>query len=98
MNIEIHKVLFSQINIVSAIRNICPFNLIKGIIKILPNEGPSNHLTNTDLFKPIQWNNINFIDIDVSKLSPNQLDDKYSLHIEEIVVDQTGSIVSDILL
>lgn len=62
MNIEIHKVLFSQINIVSAIKNICPFNLIKGLIKILPNEDPSNHLTNTDLFKPIQWNNINSID------------------------------------
>ena len=62
MNIEIHKVLFSQINIISAIKNICPFNLIKGLINVLPKENPTNYLTNTDLFKIIQWNNINSID------------------------------------
>lgn len=62
MNIEIHKVLFSQINIISAIKNICPFNLIKGLINVLPKENLINHLTNTDLFKTIQWNNINSID------------------------------------
>ena len=63
MNIEIHKVLFSQINIISAIKNICPFNLIKGLINVLPKENSINHLiNNTDLFKIIQWNNINSID------------------------------------
>ena len=62
MNIEFHKVLFSQINIISAIKNICPFNLIKGLINVLPKENPTNYLTNTDLFKIIQWNNINSID------------------------------------
>tara|TARA_Y100000817_G_C16731156_1_gene488063 strand:+ start:153 stop:722 length:570 start_codon:yes stop_codon:yes gene_type:complete len=62
MNIQLHNILFSQINFVSAIKNICPFNLIKGLIKILPKENPTNNLINTDLFKTIKWNNINSVD------------------------------------
>ena len=38
------------------------------------------------------------IDINITGLTPNQLDEKYNLHIEEIVIDQSGSIVSDVLL
>tara|TARA_Y100001968_G_scaffold257926_1_gene244796 strand:- start:2436 stop:3197 length:762 start_codon:yes stop_codon:yes gene_type:complete len=38
------------------------------------------------------------IDINITGLTPNQLDEKYNLHIEEIVIDQSGSIVSNVLL
>lgn len=38
------------------------------------------------------------IDIDVVGLSPNELDEKYKLHIEEIVINSSGSIVNDIIL
>ena len=34
------------------------------------------------------------IDINITGLTPNQLDEKYNLHIEEIVINQSGSIVS----
>ena len=38
------------------------------------------------------------IDIDVVGLTPAQLDEKYNLHIEEIVINQAGEVISDILL
>tara|TARA_B100000676_G_scaffold312931_1_gene389987 strand:+ start:5431 stop:6168 length:738 start_codon:yes stop_codon:yes gene_type:complete len=38
------------------------------------------------------------IDINVVGLTPNELDEKYNLHIEEIVVNSSGSIVDDIML
>lgn len=38
------------------------------------------------------------IDINVVGLTPNELDEKYNLHIEEIVVNSSGSIVNDIML
>ena len=38
------------------------------------------------------------IDIDVVGLTPAQLDEKYNLHIEEIVINQAGEVISNILL
>ena len=38
------------------------------------------------------------IDIDVNGLTPNQLDEKYNLHIEEIVINKLGDIVNDVFL
>ena len=38
------------------------------------------------------------IDIDVDGLTPAQLDEKYNLHIEEIVINQAGEVISNILL
>ena len=38
------------------------------------------------------------IDINVVGLTPNELDEKYNLHIEEIVINSSGSIVDDIML
>ena len=38
------------------------------------------------------------IDIDVNDLTPSQLDEKYNLHIEEIVINKLGNIVNDVFL
>ena len=38
------------------------------------------------------------IDIDVNGLTPSQLDEKYNLHIEEIVINKLGDIVNDVFL
>ena len=38
------------------------------------------------------------IDINVNGLTPSQLDEKYNLHIEEIVINKLGDIVNDVLL
>ena len=36
------------------------------------------------------------IDIDVSTLSSSELDEKYNSHIQEIVIDKDGTVISDI--
>ena len=38
------------------------------------------------------------IDIDVVGLTPNELDEKYKLHIEEMVINSSGSVVDDVIL
>ena len=38
------------------------------------------------------------IDINVNGLTPSQLDEKYNLHIEEIVINKLGDIVNDVFL
>ena len=38
------------------------------------------------------------IDIDVSKLSNIELDDKYDLHIQEMVIDKGGNLIDDVKL
>ena len=38
------------------------------------------------------------IDIDVSNLSNIELDEKYDLHIEEMVIDKDGNLINDIKL